>query len=218
MKVKGIDLHGNSRGEIWLNVASSTQVLEDFINLDNHIFLYFLRPLNAFRRIVPGKYRRTIELYHQARRDTYLIRHDCRNPLDHILCSHFLEHVYPVEMAKILEDFYRVMKCSGTLHVIVPDLYRQARQYLAGFENGDPGSADEFVRATMLSRESRGSFKYRCLEFIGGFGLQHGWMYDSLSLAARLRNAGFEILATNETPSKQYRLDDGSVHLVAGKP
>jgi predicted SAM-dependent methyltransferase len=224
MRIKRIDDYKNSRGEIWLNVASSNRVLKDFINLDNHIFLFFLKPLILFRRFFPAKHRRIIDLYREVRGQASLIRHNCRtslpfpdNSVSHILCSHFLEHIYPVEMDSLLRDFYRVLKINGTLHTIVPDLNIRARQYLAGVEIGDPQSADNFIRSTVLSRESRGSFRYRLLEFSGGFGLQHRWMYDYPSLAAKLRNVGFEILEGNETPSKLYRIDDDSVHVVARK-
>lgn len=222
--MRDINFYRNSEGKIWLNVASSTQVLENYVNLDNHIFIHFLGIHRVFKNIVPKQYWDLIDKYREARQKALLIRHDCRKPLffpdasvDHILCSHFLEHVFLVEMENIIRDFFRALKPNGTLHVIVPDIKAQAEQYLTDNGNGKPLSSDEFIRATLLSRESRGSLKYRLLEFGGAFGLQHRWMYDSLSMADKLRDAGFKILEDNETPSKRYRLNDGSVHLVAFK-
>jgi hypothetical protein len=69
-----------------------------------------------------------------------------------------------------------------------------------------------------LGESFSGGFPYRLLELIGGFGLQHKWMYDEMSLSLRVRNAGFELLIENDTPSAGYRLNDGSVHLVGMKP
>jgi len=222
--MRNIDYYRNSKGEIWLNIASSTYVLEDFVNLDNNIFIHFLKAFVRFKRIIPRKYWDTIDRYCEAKKKALLIRHDCRKPLffpdnsvDHILCSHFIEHVFPVEMKRIVNDFHRVMKPKATLHVIVPDLKAQAEQYLIKNRNGEPLAADEFIKETLLSRESRGSFKYRLLEFNGAFGLQHQWMYDFSSMTKKLQDIGFKILEKNETPSNLYRLDDGSVHVVACK-
>lgn len=47
-----------------------------------------------------------------AKQKTVMLKHDCRKKLpvpvisvDHILCSHFLEHVFPEEMELILSVF-----------------------------------------------------------------------------------------------------------------
>lgn len=222
--MSNLDRFKNAKMEIWLNVASSTNVLEHFVNIDNHIFLRFLGIYSFVKPILPKKYWGLMEEYRKAKQKALLLRHDCRkllflpdNSVDHILCSHFLEHVFPVEMDRIIGDFCRVLRNNGTLHVIVPDLLEQARRYLAANAEGNPAAADQFVEDTLLSRESRGSFRYRLLEFHGGLGLQHRWMYDYASMAERLRRAGFSILERNETPSKEFRLNDGSVHVIARK-
>ncbi|MEW6088397.1 MAG: methyltransferase domain-containing protein [bacterium] len=222
--MRNVDYYRNLKGEIWLNIASSTYVLEEFVNLDNTIFLYLLKYFKLIKRIVPRKYSEIIEQYCEAMKKVLLIKHDCRttlffpdNSVDHILCSHFLEHVFPIEMERIIRDFYRVMKTGATLHVIVPDLKEQAERYLLKNRDAESRAADDFIRATLLSNESRGSLKYRLLEFFGGFGLQHRLMYDSYSMTKKLRDVGFNILDKNETPSKLYRLNDSSVHVVACK-
>jgi hypothetical protein len=222
--MNSLDRYRNSHGEVWLNVASSIYVLEGFVNLDNHVLLRFAAVYPVIKVIFPGKYRVLIEQYRAARNKAALVKHDCRKPLpvasesvNHILCSHFLEHVYPVEADHILRDFHRALEANGTLHVIVPDLKDQVLQYLRHTEQGMAAAAEEFIKETLLARESKGTLKYRLLEFSGGFGLQHRWMYDHPSMEAKLKHAGFDILAVNDTPSKNYRLNDGSVHIVARK-
>lgn len=214
----------NSKNQIWLNVASSSNVLEDYVNLDNHIFLHILSVLTRFRWLAPRKYWGTIDAYDAARNKALLAKHDCRKPLffpdnsvDHILCSHFIEHVSLIEAKTILVDFYRVLRPSATLHVIVPDLKLYAEEYLADSRAGYLYAADKFIGSTILSKEERGSLTYRLLELFGGFGLQHRWMYDYSSLLSKVAAVGFEVVDERDFPSREYRLGDSSVHIFARK-
>lgn len=214
-----LDKLRNAEGKVWLNVASSAYPLEGFANLDNHILMRVL-DWPFLKQFVPAANRNLLEAYEKAARTATMVRHDCRKPLplpdasvDHILCSHFLEHVFPDEAAGIIADFRRVLKPGATLHVIVPDIAVMARGYVA--RTGEKTAADEFVRAMMLTKPARGSLRYRLMELSGGFGLQHRWMYDNASMRARVEAAGFTLLSGNETPSAHWRKDDDSVHVVA---
>lgn len=219
-----VDRYRNSKGLIWLNVASSIYALEDFANLDNHVFLWLSRLPPLLTDLFPKRYRNYIDSYRKAGRIAPMFRHDCRKPLalpenvvDHVLCSHFLEHVYPDECDSILGDFHRVLKDGATLHVIVPDIAVQVDEYVRLRNAGEARAADAFIKSTVLTTENRGSLKYRLLEAAGAFGLQHRWMYDHESIAAKIAEAGFGILDTNETPSRMFRDGDDSVHIVARK-
>ena len=221
--MRNLASYRNSAGQIWLNIASSTLVLEDFVNIDNNIFLRYNTFFTLFKWCLPRRYWRSLELNSEAMCKATIIAHDCRRRLffpddsiDHILCSHFLEHVFPDEMESILRDFYRVLKPGGTLHIVVPDLRAQAVRYISRSEDSIAG--DDFIKETVLSRHSRGSTKYRLLELIGAFGLQHRWMYDLSSITNKLLSAGFEITQRIETPSKHFRFGDGSVHALGFKP
>ena len=161
--------------------------------------------------------------YHDAAAEAKFVRRDCRAPIplpdgsvDHILCSHFLEHVKAVEARAILADFFRVLRAGGTVHVVVPDLYDAAQRYV--LRKGDPNAADEFQRDLILHFETKDSLRLRLLQFRGGFGLTHQWMYDEASLRQRVTDAGFVVLVGNETPSAEFRRGDGSLHLTAMKP
>lgn len=209
---------------LYLNVASSTCMLKGFVNLDNHVLLGFLAWPRLFRRALSADKRKIVEQYEALIREMHFLRHDCRKPLplksgsvDHILCSHFLEHVFPSEAEEILRDFHRALRPGGTVHIIVPDLLALARKYVESAGVGGPLAADDFVRATLLSRESPGSVRFRILQFLGGYGLDHRWMYDKHSVGARLTAHGFALLPANDTPSRHFREGDGSVHVVAQK-
>ena len=222
--MKNLSRFKNKHGQFWLNVASSSSLMEDFVNLDNHITLYFLSFYPLIKWVMPRKYGGFFEQYLQAKKQGLMVRHDCRKRLpfpdssvDHILCSHFLEHVYPDELTVVLREFRRVLKKQATLHIIVPDFRLQIERYFENKKSNLPQAADELIKSTLLCLERRGTIKYRLLESLGGFGLQHRWMYDYASMAKRIKDAGFEILDSNETPSKDYRYNDCSVHIVACK-
>ncbi len=215
----------NPKGQLWLNVASSIYVLKDFVNLDNHIFIRFLFSYGLIKNLLPKKYREWFHAYHEAKQKAVLIKHDCRNPLpfpgqsvDHILCSHFLEHVFPEDCSNILDDFKKVLKDGATLHIILPDLEDLIKKYLINKKNNLPDAADKLIKDSLLSKESKGTLKYRLLELNGGFGLQHRWMYDHESISKILRDKGFEIIQQDESnPSYHFRLNDDSVHVLCRK-
>lgn len=213
----------NAKGQVWLNVASSTSVLEGFTNLDNSVFLALLPIYPKLSRVMPQRYKALFEKYRLAVDSAPMARYDCRKPIrlpdasvDHILCSHFLEHVKSSEARKILADFYRLLKPHGTLHIVVPDLRAAAVRYVQDREN--PEAADKFQRDLILHFENKDSLKLRLLQFRGGFGLTHQWMYDALSMRQRLCTAGFDVVAPIDVPSAEFRKKDGSLHMLARKP
>jgi len=222
--MKNLEKYKNKDGGIWLNIASSSKILDGYMNFDNHIALNLLGFYSFLKWSVPGKYKFFFEEYIQARQKGTIIRHNCKKRLplpdesaDHILCSHFLEHIYPCEAEAVLRDFYRVLKKNGTIHIIVPNLEYLIKCYHENKKKKIVSAADEFVKSTLLAMEKKTSLKFRMLEMHGGFGLQHHWIYDCSSMAVRIRDAGFEILEKNETPSKDYRHNDCSLHIAAAK-
>lgn len=213
-----------NNGKVWLNVASSIYVLDNFINLDNHIFIRLTKYYKFFKKLLPKKYHSLLTSYYEARNKAVLEKHDCRkalryknNSVDHILCSHFLEHVFPEDANLILKDFYRVLKSGGTLHMIVPDLKEQIDKYYSDKSKGKENAADIFVLESLLSRPTKGTLKYRLMEFNGSFGLQHRWMYDNESMKKLISDHGFEIIELEKMPSEFFRKNDGSVHVACIK-
>lgn len=212
-------LQPNASGEVWLNVGSGHVYEHGFVNLDNHPFLRASRLYPALQHVLRGPRWARIRDYHEATQRAAFVHYDCRQPLplnaevDHILCSHFLEHVYPDVARRIVAGFARALRPGGTLHVIVPDLGDIVRRYQAG------GSGDQLMLDTAMTRPSSPSWRYRLLELLGQDGLQHRWLYDARSLQALVRGAGFELLAANETPSAHVRSEgDGCVSVVARRP
>lgn len=212
-----------TRRPLWLNVASSVEVLEGYLNLDNGLF-YRLTALLPLLRLLPlGKYTASIQRYRDAKRRGRVMMHDCRAPLpfpngsvDHILCSHFLEHVYPEEARAIVRDFHRVLRPGGTVHLIVPNVRHLAETYL---RDGGAQAASVFIESTLLSARARPSWRFRLLEALGFEGLKHRWMYDDRSLTELVVAAGFRLVSREHVPSAEYRAWDGeaSAHVVGVK-
>ena len=207
------------RNQVWLNVGSGLH--PGFINLDNSVYLRlaWLAPIGHW--LFETEKAAALRIARDGQRDGALRQHDCRrrlpfseNSVDHILASHILEHVYPSQVSPILQDFFRVLRPSGTLHVIVPDLERLARRYLSDAELG----GDAFVEATILSHRVRPSLRYRLLELLGYEGLQHRWMYDTRSMIELIERCGFRVHEVQDTPSSEVRKDcPESIHVLAQK-
>lgn len=218
-------LEPNRFGKVWLNCASSINVVPDFINLDNHIWLRVLPVFKFTKGLIPSKYRASISRLQEASEIAPIVKHDCIKPLpspdnsiDHVLCSHFLEHVYPEQAQRIVNDFFRALKPGGTVHLIVPDLKLQIQKYQDA-KSDNTQAADNFMEEMLISKRKQPSWRFQVLQTIGNFGLDHKWMYDQDSLTALAQAAGFEIQKQNETPSKEIRLNDGeSAHVVGVKP
>lgn len=214
----------NRFGQVWLNVGSGPYVVEDFANLDNSPFLVLSWLPRGLSRLFGSRYSDSIEQYVRARQQGQFVFHDCRRRLalpdasvDHILCSHFLEHIYPDEASAVLRDFWRVLRPRATVHIVLPSLDSMIDEYLD--RRGNCDASDVLVRSTTLSQDRRPTRKLRILEALGYEGLKHRWMYDRPAMAHRMRATGFELEDSNNTPSACVRADDliGNLHLVGRK-
>ena len=217
----------NKQGKIWLNVASNIYVIDEFINLDNHLFFKYLPLFKIISPFLNKDKQKMIFNFNEANSRTKMLVHDCRkklkfrdNCVDHILCSHFLEHVFLDEMMDILKDFYRTLKPGGTLHIIVPDINYFIKKYIneSKQENLSDTASDRLIEDILLSNISRPSLKFQFLELMGGFGLNHRWMYDYKSMRKYIKKAGFQITNEANLPSSNVRKnEDYSVHVFAKK-
>jgi SAM-dependent methyltransferase len=217
MHIRAMNLRGQP---LYLNVASSTNVMPGFVNLDNSPLLVFARFASWLMPLLRADRRRLVQRYRAALSAGSLVLHDCRRPLhfengcvDHLLCSHFLEHVYPDEARDILADFLRVLKPGGTAHFVLPDLEVAVRGYLSS------GSADRLMEELGLTQAKTPSRTRRLLEALGWEGLQHRWMYDRGSFSVMVKDVGFDLVDRPERcASEEWRRDDpGSFHVFARK-
>jgi len=109
--------------------------------------------------------------------------------VDKIYTSHFLEHIPHEHGMRILKGCYRVLKKSGTMRIVVPDLLFHAESYVNNTRkllmgNGlptDSKSHDCFLKSM-----------YGAYLDNKRFGAEHCYMYDLPSLASALQQAGFK--------------------------
>ncbi|MEL6338646.1 MAG: methyltransferase domain-containing protein [Myxococcota bacterium] len=205
--------------ELWLNIASSHCTLPGFVNVDNGVF-FRLATFEPLFTLAGSRYAETLRRFKDAKSKHRVRYADCRKRLPfstgsvhHILCSHFLEHVYPDEAAAILREFRRVMHDDATLHVVVPDMKQLAQRYLAS--EADPKACSDFVEESLLSRPARPSWIYRALELTGLFGLQHLWMYDEASVRALIADCGFQHIDKAQSRSADFERE--GIHVVSVK-
>lgn len=114
-----------------------------------------------------------------------------------IYSSHMIEHLFRCQVELSLREAFRVLKRGGVLRLVVPDLERKARAYLARLEKVRAGlldicPADEFLRSTLLGCEQKPSGLaiariYRAFFTDEG----HHWMWDAPSLMTVVRQIGF---------------------------
>lgn len=200
----------NSKDQLWLNVGASSYTLPDFVHLDNSLFLQLLPVHRFIRPFLKDRQRKGFDAYVEATSRVSYIVHNCEKPLpfpkesaDHILASHFLEHLYKEDAERVVRGFFTNLKIGGTLHVIVPDLAALVKRYIDSPPSDSCNTL--FVESLILTKSTKPSFLMRWREFVGGFGLLHRWMYDRASLVALLEQAGFEIEEKNDSPSGQWR-------------
>ena len=214
----------NKHGRIWLNVGGGTYFLEDFVNVDSN-FLVFLAPFYpVLKPLLKAPAREWIETYKAKRLPNNYLFANCRYPLkfppnsiDHILISHFLEHLHLEHAIGVLKNYFAILRPGGTLHIIVPDVSQRAREYVAKI--GDPAATDEFVQWLNFEQRKMPRFIVRLLRATGMFDMEHCWLYDEHSLSQRVREIGFKILERNDSPSAAFRRDDPwQVNMLVQKP
>ena len=103
------------------------------------------------------------------------------NSVDYIYCSHVLEHFEKNEAIKILRECRLVLKESGRIRVVLPDLKK---------------IVDGYTEAELFNREFFGYDKDLYVGILGKikkfFIRGHQWMYDVNSARNLLKEAGFK--------------------------
>lgn len=135
-----------------------------------------------------------------------ILIHDIRKPLPFadgavaaIYASHVLEHLYREEAEQVAKESFRILATGGVLRVVVPDLEAIVREYMGERPFGALTSDDErLCRADRLNRRllmryptPAHSHVLRRIYDSWKDLHSHKWMYDTESLVALVKGAGF---------------------------
>jgi predicted 2-oxoglutarate/Fe(II)-dependent dioxygenase YbiX len=132
--------------------------------------------------------------------------------------SHMVEHLYrATELPRFLEDVRRVLEPGGVFRVIVPDIEKCLRAYVAGdarfFEERKKTWAWAAACKTHLDHFLAYAGANQALEGFGG----HKYAYDFETLSVALRDAGFEVERSDFMASRHeaLRIDTASSNASA---
>jgi predicted SAM-dependent methyltransferase len=99
----------------------------------------------------------------------------------YIYSSHLLQGLTPAESRGLLQECFRVLRSGGVLRIVVPDLERVVKDYLA-----DPDTAASHKLMRRLSPKSSP------IRDLLRKGRRYEQMFDARSLAELLAEAGFK--------------------------
>lgn len=230
---------GNFDGPIRVNLGSASQAVPGWVNLDRTVnvlidrvpgastILHSIGLLSAeqFQRFAAGQWRAV--RFWDAGSGIPI----ANNMADYVYSSHFLEHLDRATASQVLSESFRILKPSGVLRVVVPDMFRIASDYVNAMRRASSHSGLEgevtYLSSTMALGQVPDAFAGQFFESSEMrqrlYG--HRWMYDQWSLAAALRRAGFiSIVERGFREGDVPNLDvldmrpTNSLHMEARKP
>lgn len=113
------------------------------------------------------------------------------NSVDYAYSEHFLEHLFPEEGLKHLQEVHRVLRPGGRYRVVVPDVLKFADRYLKG--------DDDFFRRAFPWEERPIQALYAVANFRG----DHRAIYDHKELEHFARQAGFSAALPSEANASE---------------
>lgn len=168
-----------------------------------------------------------------------ILAHDLRkgipfppDSIDVVYHSHFLEHLDREDARKFLIEVRRVLKPNGIHRIVIPDLEKLCRRYVAHIEiclnktnTQEAARHDAYVAdivEQMVRREEYSTSQQPPLRrFVENLilgdsrrrGGTHQWMYDRINLAYLLKEVGFRCISFHRYDSSniphwnKYALD-----------
>lgn len=161
--------------ELKLNIGCGTSGIEGWVNIDNSPSIVLSRLAFGKRIFGTPDWPRDVRRVDVRKRIPY-----ADASVACIYSSHTFEHFTYDESRAVARECFRVLKPSGVLRIVVPDLGMIVRDYLA--DTGDPLASHRFVSRLLLTANVRD---------LVHAGAHHKQMFDGRSLVHMLVGVGF---------------------------
>lgn len=130
------------------------------------------------------------------------------NSCDGIYCSHVLEHLSYEDCRLAVKNTWQLLKSGGYFRCVVPDLESASRRYLENLGSNDQEANVKFLEETMLGKLKRPSGFKQLMQHAFG-NREHLYMWDRISLAHVLKEAGFSSVRScnyHDCPDHMFHL------------
>ena len=164
-----------SAPEIKLNIGCGLSTVSGWHNLDNSPTILLSRIPLLKKLLKTPDWPKDVRRYDVRKGLPY-----SENTVKFIYLSHSFHQLRRNESLQLVEECRRVLQPNGVLRIVVPDLERATREYLA---DSNPLAAEKFMKRVTLLHT------WRDVLHPGSSVTQ---MFDARSLIHTLRTAGFE--------------------------
>lgn len=199
-------LPATARGQVCVNLGCGLAVAPGWINVDASLNALFggapLPLLHLLYRLSGASRYYSRDDYCRLLREHHFVFHDLARSLpfparsvDCYFSSHFFEHLFQADAARLLRDMHASLKDGGLVRIAVPDLAFAVALYCKG------------EKTRMLD-------DYFFVNDLSSFLARHKYMYDFELLGGLLREAGFREI-------RQCHYREGAVpdlHLLDNRP
>ena len=129
------------------------------------------------------------------------------NSVNVVYASHLFEHLTQKSASLLLSEAYRTLIPGGVIRLVMPDLYANAKAYVAAVDRDDEKATEHFMWVLNLHKEGQypaGHFLHDLIGWWQGWPHQHKYMYDYKSLAKMMKQVGFVDMRASNFGDSDY--------------
>lgn len=123
--------------------------------------------------------------------------------VDCVYASHVLEHLRVGTAREFIRESYRVLKPTGVIRIVVPDLYYHAKKYVEGHVSTGSAAAD-FLHTIHLQIPDEIPLINKLVNLLSDYPTIHKYMYDRVTLTALFSEYGFRDIKESSYAESHY--------------
>jgi predicted SAM-dependent methyltransferase len=174
LKLQG-EFNAKSRDLVFVNIGCGLTAPDGWYNIDNSPTITLSRIPGVRRILSAPAWPRNVHRHNVLKGLPF-----ADETVDCIYSSHTFEHFTYAQSLSLAKECRRVLKLGGILRLVVPDLERLVRDYLA---DSAPLASHRLIERLLLGHTWQDMLHP---------GAHHNQMFDGRSLIAMLQEAGFE--------------------------